>query len=91
MCCQLSRLGCGAAPAAGAHLLPARQLPKFPTRPLSLGCATLVMAKDEAELGHEFRSGCADGTGTAGSGLAHLLWGQRFWECLSFFRVLPAR
>lgn len=91
MRCQLSRLGSGAAPAAGAHLLPARQLPKFPTPLLSLGCATLGMAKDGAELGHEFKSGCADGAGTVGSGMAHLVWGQRFWEWLSFLGVLPAR
>lgn len=41
MCCQHGWLGSGAAPAAGAHRLPIRQLPKFPPPLLSLGCATL--------------------------------------------------
>lgn len=39
-------------------------------------------AKGGAELGRQFTSGCADGAGTAGSGMAHLVWGRRLWEWL---------
>lgn len=45
VCCWLSRLGSGAAPAAGAHRPPARQLPKVPPPLLSLSCATLGMPR----------------------------------------------
>lgn len=82
MCCQHSQLGSGAAPAAGAHLPPIRQLPKFPPPLLSLGCATLGMPRMGLSWGHQFKCGCADSAGTVGSGMAHLVWGQRLWEWL---------
>lgn len=48
----------------------AAQIP--PTSPLS-GLHHFGDAKDGAELGHQFKSGCADGAGAVASEMAHLM------------------
>lgn len=87
MCCRLSQLGSGAAPAAGAHLPPTGSCSNSP----HLSCLPPLLrhfgdAKDGAELGCRFKRGCAGGTSTVGSGMAHLTWGQRFGSGCDFLQ-----
>lgn len=72
-CCSTSSWGTSSAHQAAA------QIP--PTSPVS-GLCHFGDAQDGAELRHQFKSGCADGAGTVASGMAHLVWGQWFWEWL---------